>query len=155
MATTALATILADAAADLADNSSRDITPQDVRELIVAICDSFLHLDNANATNLIGSEIKTLYEAESDTNAYADADVTKLGAIEASADVTDAINVASSGAPIITSGSVVPSSTPGAAGDIYVNTTALVIYIAVGSASSADWQRVNPLGVIDMQFFVR
>jgi len=45
-----------------------------------------------------GAQIKTAYEAEADTNAFADADVTKLGAIEASADVTDVTNVTAAGA---------------------------------------------------------
>jgi hypothetical protein len=44
------------------------------------------------------AEIKTAYEANSDTNAFTDADHTKLDGIEASADVTDATNVASAGA---------------------------------------------------------
>ncbi len=45
-----------------------------------------------------GSEIKTAYEAEADTNAFDDAAVTKLAGIEASADVTDATNVEAAGA---------------------------------------------------------
>lgn len=43
-----------------------------------------------------GAEIKSLYEAEADTNAFTDADHSKLDGIEASADVTDATNVGSS-----------------------------------------------------------
>lgn len=43
-----------------------------------------------------GAEIKAAYEAEADTNAFTDAEQSKLGAIEASADVTDAANVGSS-----------------------------------------------------------
>ena len=44
------------------------------------------------------SEIKTAYENNSDTNAFTDALLSKLNAIEASADVTDATNVAAAGA---------------------------------------------------------
>lgn len=44
------------------------------------------------------SEVKTAYENNSDTNAFNDAAVSKLGAIEASADVTDATNVDTAGA---------------------------------------------------------
>jgi len=44
------------------------------------------------------AQIKTLYESNSDTNAYTDAEKTKLSGIEASADVTDATNVAAAGA---------------------------------------------------------
>lgn len=40
-----------------------------------------------------GAEIKSAYEAEADTNAFTDAEKTKLAGIEASADVTDAANV--------------------------------------------------------------
>ena len=45
-----------------------------------------------------GSEIKSLYEGESDTNAFTDADHSKLDGIESSADVTDATNVTAAGA---------------------------------------------------------
>jgi hypothetical protein len=44
------------------------------------------------------ASIKTLYEANADTNAFQDADESKLDAIEASADVTDTTNVNSAGA---------------------------------------------------------
>ena len=40
-----------------------------------------------------GAQIKTAYEAESDTNAYTDAEKTKLAGIDVSADVTDATKV--------------------------------------------------------------
>ena len=43
-----------------------------------------------------GEEIKALYEAEDDTNAYTDAEKTKLSGVETGANVTDAENVASS-----------------------------------------------------------
>ena len=45
-----------------------------------------------------GAEIKTAYEGESDTNAFTDAEKSKLSGIEASADVTDATNVNAAGA---------------------------------------------------------
>ena len=40
-----------------------------------------------------GAEIKTAYESQSNTNAFTDAEKTKLSGIEASADVTDTTNV--------------------------------------------------------------
>ena len=40
------------------------------------------------------------------------------------------------------SGAGAPTSTPTAVGDIYVDTTALKIYIATGTSSSADWKKV-------------
>lgn len=45
-----------------------------------------------------GAEIKIAYEGEADTNAFTDAEKTKLTGIEASADVTDTANVTSAGA---------------------------------------------------------
>jgi len=42
-----------------------------------------------------GAEIKTAYEAENNTNAFTDTEKSKLTAIEASADVTDDVNVGS------------------------------------------------------------
>lgn len=53
----------------------------------------------ANATaDQTGAEIKTAYEGEADTNAYTDAEKTKLSGVEAGADVTDATNVQAAGA---------------------------------------------------------
>ncbi len=49
-------------------------------------------------TGLTGAEIKALYEAEADTNEFSDALLSKLNAIEATADVTDATNVNAAGA---------------------------------------------------------
>lgn len=44
------------------------------------------------------AEIKTAYESNSDTNAFTDAEQTKLSGIEAGADVTDTTNVTAAGA---------------------------------------------------------
>ena len=53
----------------------------------------------ANATaDQTGAEIKSAYEAVSDTNAFTDAEKTKLSGIETSADVTDTVNVTAAGA---------------------------------------------------------
>ena len=49
----------------------------------------------ADQTN---TEVKAAVEAASDSNTFTDADHSKLNAIEASADVTDATNVAAAGA---------------------------------------------------------
>ncbi len=43
---------------------------------------------------------------------------------------------------VVTSGAGAPSSTPGKVGDMYIDTTALKIYIATGASSSADWKKV-------------
>ena len=45
-----------------------------------------------------GAEIKALYEAENDTNAFTDDEKAKLNGIQAGADITDSDNVASAGA---------------------------------------------------------
>lgn len=53
----------------------------------------------ANATaDQTDAEIKTAYENNADTNAFTDAEKTKLSGIEASADVTDTANVTAAGA---------------------------------------------------------
>ncbi len=50
-------------------------------------------IESSATADQTGAEIKSLYEAESDTNAFTDADHTKLDGIETAADVTDAANV--------------------------------------------------------------
>jgi hypothetical protein len=53
-----------------------------------------------------GAEIKSLYEAEANTNAFTDAEKSKLGGIEAAADVTDTTNVSAAGALMRTGGTM-------------------------------------------------
>lgn len=56
-----------------------------------------------------------------------------------------------SGAPQITTGSGAPGSTPSQEGDIYIDTTNDVGYIAVGTASSADWSQIGSgAGITDV-----
>jgi len=76
---------------------------------------------------------------------------TKVDGIEPAADVTDADNVAAAGAPIISSGAGAPGSTPSALGDIYVDTTNDIIYIATDTVSSADWDAATGAGGGDAQ----
>jgi uncharacterized protein with FMN-binding domain len=45
--------------------------------------------------------------------------------------------------PTISSGTVVPATTPAKVGDIYVDTSAKKLYFATGTASSADWTIAN------------
>lgn len=52
-----------------------------------------------------------------------------------------------SGAPQITTGAGAPGSTPSQEGDIYVDTTGDVAYIAAGTASSADWKQAGASGM--------
>ena len=51
-----------------------------------------------SSSTLTDAQIKTAYENNADTNAFTDADHTKLDDIEANADVTDATNVTAAGA---------------------------------------------------------
>lgn len=52
--------------------------------------------------------------------------------------------VGGGGGITVTSGAGAPGSTPGAVGDIYVDTTGDDAYVAVGTASSADWEKSEP-----------
>ena len=67
-----------------------EISPSSLRTMI--------NVEDGATADQTASEIKTAYESNSDTNAFTDDDHTKLDGIEASADVTDATNVASAGA---------------------------------------------------------
>ena len=67
-----------------------------VSQLSSALSDA--SISGNNTGDQTGSQIKTAYEGESDTNAYTDAEKTKLAGVEASADVTDTTNVTSAGA---------------------------------------------------------
>ena len=57
-----------------------EIAPADLRTMI--------NVEDGATADQTGSEIKALYEAEANTNAYTDAEQTKLAAIEHGADVT-------------------------------------------------------------------
>lgn len=59
--------------------------------------------------------------------------------VENNADVTDAANVSSAGASMVSSGAGAPGTTPAKIGNLYVDTTNDVLYVAKGTASSADW----------------
>jgi len=98
--------------------------------------------ENATADQT-AEEIKTAYESNSDTNVFTDTEKTKLSGIAPGADVTDSTTVSAAGAPIISSGSGAPSSTPAKVGDIYIDTTSDDAYIAVGTASASDWEISN------------
>ena len=55
-----------------------------------------------------------------------------------------------SGGAIISTGSGAPVSTPSAEGDVYVDTTNDDVYIAAGTASSADWKQATGAGGGDL-----
>ena len=97
-----------------------------------------------------GAQIKTAYEAE--TNAFTDAQFTKLGGIEASADVTDTTNVTAAGALMdseLTSIASVKALNQGVAtGDspTFVDVTATSLDISGG----IDVDGVTNLDVVDI-----
>lgn len=68
----------------------------DVEVLSAAAARTILNVEDGATADQTGAEIKAAYEAEADTNAFTDADHTKLDGIEALADVTDEANVTSS-----------------------------------------------------------
>ena len=59
-------------------------------------------IESGATADQTAAEIKTAYESNANTNAFTDADETKLNGIEASADVTDATNVLAAGAVMTT-----------------------------------------------------
>lgn len=59
---------------------------------------SRLNVEDGATADQTAGEIKTLYESNSNTNAFTDADHSKLDGIEANADVTDTTNVTAAGA---------------------------------------------------------
>ena len=65
-----------------------------VEEVTTSQIRTMINVENGSTADQTGAEIKSAYEGEADTNAFDDAAVTKLGGIEALADVTDAANVA-------------------------------------------------------------
>ena len=67
-------------------------------------------IENNATADQTDAEIKTAYENNSDTNAFTDAEKSKLTAIEASADVTDATNVDAAGAVMNTDASTTAMS---------------------------------------------
>ena len=45
--------------------------------------------------------------------------------------------------PHISTGTVAPSTAPAKVGDVYVNTTSKLVYIAIGTGGSGDWELMN------------
>jgi len=64
-----------------------------------------------SATGQTGAEIKVAYEGEADTNAFTDAEQTKLAGVETGADVTDSANVVSALDSAVLSDAGTPAST--------------------------------------------
>lgn len=112
---------------------------------------------NAMQTNVSGDgNIAIGYQADVSTNSTTNAIALGVNAVAATNEfaipstITDVnfgtadIQAGSvSCSPTISSGVVAPSSTPSKVGDIYIDTVALKLYFAAGTASSADWIIAN------------
>ena len=89
------------------------------------------------------AEIKSAYEGVSNTNAYTDAEKTKLAAIEASADVTDATNVNAAGAVMNSDldgkGEILIGDGSGDPTALAVGTNDYVLTAASGEATGVKW----------------
>lgn len=77
-------------------NSAPDQTVSITGSGIVSVSGTYPNFEVA--ASLAPAEVKTSYESNSNTNAFTDAEQTKLSGIEAGADVTDTTNVTAAGA---------------------------------------------------------
>ena len=75
---------------DGGSGNSEELTPAEVRTM--------LGIEASSTADQTDAEIRAAVEAATDSNVFTDADHSKLNAIEASADVTDASNVTAAGA---------------------------------------------------------
>ena len=82
----------------VADNDFLRINGTEVEGLTVAEVLTALNVEAGATADQSNAEIVAAVEAGTDSNTFTDADHTKLNAIEASADVTDATNVTAAGA---------------------------------------------------------
>jgi len=69
-----------------------------IEEIAPAALRTMINVEDGATADQTNAEIRAAVEAASDSNVFTDADHTKLNAIEASADVTDATNVNAAGA---------------------------------------------------------
>ena len=88
--------LLANAA--VSDNDFLKIDGTSVEGRTAGEVRSDLNIEDGATADQTNAEIRTAVEAATDSNVFTDADHSKLNAIEASADITDAANVTSAGA---------------------------------------------------------
>jgi len=74
------------------------VATQSDNNFTTALLNKLNAIESGATADQTGSEIKSLYEAESNTNAFTDTLLGKLNGIESGADVTDATNVDDAGA---------------------------------------------------------
>ena len=129
----------------------------DIQGLTAAQARTLLNVEDGATADQTGAEIKSLYEAEADTNAFTDAEKSKLAGIEAGADVTDAANVDAAGAVMETDLQSDIQANPSAplkgdgAGGINVSYLGLETYILggpVAPSGTPSWSMPNEGGVL-------
>jgi hypothetical protein len=92
-----------------------------------------------NTENLL---VKTMYESNGDTNAFTNADHSKLDGIEANADVTDTANVTAAGAAMLASSPTFTGTIT--APNVDISTTGTVTTnIATGTGGTSDTKTLN------------
>ena len=90
---------------------------------------TFRVFDNADPTKEIALQISGITTGTTRTLTPLDKDYT----------IGDVVGPA----PLISNGTVAPTSTPAQVGDMFVDTVANKVYVATGTASSADWTILN------------
>ena len=97
-----------------------------------------------SSSTLTDAQIKTAYENNADTNAFTDADYTKLDGIEASADVTDTANVTSAGAAMLASSPTFTGTITAPNVDItHTGNASVTTNIATGGGTSGNTKVLN------------
>lgn len=94
-------------------------------------------VSNATTNNLLSLN----GNGSAQLNKYGAGTFTGTPAKQLSVDATG--NIIETTQPIITSGTVAPTSTPAKVGDIYVDITNKKLYFAAGNSSSSDWIIAN------------
>lgn len=95
---TAKATPIAADEVAIADSAAAGVPKRSTLTQLDTALRGITGVESGATADQSGAEIKAAYEGEANTNAFTDADATKLDGIETGADVTDAINVAAAGA---------------------------------------------------------
>ena len=95
-------------------------------------------IESGATADQTAAEIKTAYESNANTNAFTDADESKLDGIEAGADVTDTANVTAAGA-------VMDSEVSDLAGIKSVNVSTLQVKPAEGAFVDGDKTKLNTI----------
>ena len=95
-------------------------------------------IESGATADQTAAEIKTAYESNANTNAFTDADESKLDGIEAGADVTDTANVTAAGA-------LMDSEVSDLAGIKSVNVSTLQVKPAEGAFVDGDKTKLNTI----------